>query len=298
MNKITNKCSFVTSTKYLNIKDLILILVVFLLANSVPILGIIFFRNLTSTDPYVFQGIDITLGYILSFFVMVVFLSIYRRYRSKGGDFQRVRTLFKVEKPMPSIILMGVVMVFVAQFISLPLSALFPESYEQYISAIEMLGGYALLLTVFIAPLFEEVIFRGIILNDISKAHGALVAVVASSLFFAAIHLNLVQLGPAFLSALVLGYVYVSSGSLLAVTLIHFVNNASSYLILEVFPSFTPDNILVWINDNVLVYSIMYIVAVILYSVMIFGLVKCCRKHDLITGLKHKNSDMNLNEVQ
>ena len=289
MKEIEEKANFITSGKYLNIKDLLLIFVVFLLSNIIPPFV---FEKIVGGESGVSKGLIMTLNYILSYGVVLLFMFRYRRKRSQNDGYKRVKSIFYVKNPSPSIMLIGLFLVLVAQFLAQPFSWIVPESYAEYVKMIDSLGGYTILLTVLLAPLFEEVLFRGIILQDISRSHGAIVALLVSSLFFALVHLNLVQMVPAFLSALVLGYVYISSQSIRAVVFIHFVSNALSYLILNLFPSFTPENMLLWCKDNTYTYAAIYMVALIIFALMLFRIVKCCRKYDLMTGFRQKSTNI------
>jgi membrane protease YdiL (CAAX protease family) len=83
-----------------------------------------------------------------------------------------------------------------------------------------------------IAPLAEEIFFRGLVFRSYLEAKGPLVAYLASSTVFALLHLNL----PAFLPIMVLGLVlaglYRLTGSLLPGVLAHTLNNGLAFLVL------------------------------------------------------------------
>ncbi len=83
---------------------------------------------------------------------------------------------------------------------------------------------YLLNLTVF-SPIIEEVVFRGIVLNTLRR-FGDSFALFISSLFFALIHMHLLQIPNAFLMGLVIGYFVLYSGSLWTGILIHVINNS------------------------------------------------------------------------
>ena len=107
-----------------------------------------------------------------------------------------------------------------------------PESLRQMMEALS--GGplwAGLLCTAVFAPFFEEWLFRGIVLRGLLGKIGPLGAVLVSSLLFGLIHANLWQGIPAFLMALLFGYVYCKTGSLKLTMLMHAVNNAASILL-------------------------------------------------------------------
>ncbi len=75
-----------------------------------------------------------------------------------------------------------------------------------------------------IAPIVEEVVFRGVIMNTLRR-FGDCFALLISSLLFALVHMNLVQIPNAFIMGLVIGYFTLYSGSLWTGIFIHMLNN-------------------------------------------------------------------------
>lgn len=80
-----------------------------------------------------------------------------------------------------------------------------------------------------IAPIFEELIFRGVILRTLLRYHTTF-AILVSGVLFGMMHMNLVQGIPTMLFGIVLGYVCVKSDSILPCIIIHFLNNFISLL--------------------------------------------------------------------
>ena len=81
-----------------------------------------------------------------------------------------------------------------------------------------------ILLTVILAPLFEELIFRKLLLDRLS-VYGSKFAIIITAVAFGLFHGNLDQFFYAALVGLVLGYVAVKSGNWLYSVLIHMVMN-------------------------------------------------------------------------
>ena len=82
-----------------------------------------------------------------------------------------------------------------------------------------------------LAPLAEEVVFRGAILRTLlgimsKKNHW--VAIMISAAIFGVVHANLAQFINALLMGLLLGWMYYRTGSLLPGILMHFVNNSAA----------------------------------------------------------------------
>lgn len=83
---------------------------------------------------------------------------------------------------------------------------------------------FLILSTCLAAPIFEEVVFRGMIYKVLAK-YNVWMAMVISSLLFGLVHFNLSQGIPAFFMALVLAGAYAKTDSLFVPILIHGINN-------------------------------------------------------------------------
>ena len=88
----------------------------------------------------------------------------------------------------------------------------------------------AVLAAVVVAPLFEELLFRGCIQGGLRRATGSpLVGIVVASTLFASIHLAW-TIPPIFVLSLLFGVVYERTRNLWAVTIMHALFNAFSVL--------------------------------------------------------------------
>ncbi len=86
------------------------------------------------------------------------------------------------------------------------------------------------LLVAVIVPIVEEFIFRGIILRGFLKRYTPFLAVVLSSVLFALMHMNIVQMVTGFLAGLVLGWLYYKTYSLKLVIVAHALHNTLSLI--------------------------------------------------------------------
>jgi membrane protease YdiL (CAAX protease family) len=86
--------------------------------------------------------------------------------------------------------------------------------------------------TILLAPLAEEVLFRGILYSWIKNAGFPLLAFLGTSLLFAGVHLNLLSFPALFLLALILTLLYEKTGNLLAPIAAHSLFNALNLLAL------------------------------------------------------------------
>lgn len=77
-----------------------------------------------------------------------------------------------------------------------------------------------------VAPIVEELIFRGLILQGFRRNYNGFVAVFMSALIFALFHLNPWQLPTTFILGLLLGWVMLRTNNILLAILGHSINNA------------------------------------------------------------------------
>ncbi len=118
--------------------------------------------------------------------------------------------------------------------ITLPISTQIPMS-DAIREAFSMAMGnpsniFSIATLVILAPVFEELIFRGIILNGLLKRYSPVLSIVVSSLLFAAVHLNPWQFVSAFFLGLFIGWVYLRTKSISLAIIIHAFNNFAAIL--------------------------------------------------------------------
>ena len=95
--------------------------------------------------------------------------------------------------------------------------------------AIAMLDPWLVIVAVVIlAPIAEEIFFRGVVFNALLREGGPRWAFIGSSALFAIIHVSLVALLPIFLLGLALAWVYRRTGNLLAPIVMHATVNGIS----------------------------------------------------------------------
>lgn len=80
------------------------------------------------------------------------------------------------------------------------------------------------IMAVFVAPILEEIVFRGVIMNNLRK-YGIRVAIIINSLLFGLSHYNIEMIVPAFLTGIIFSYVAYKYSIKYSI-LIHFFINA------------------------------------------------------------------------
>lgn len=130
-------------------------------------------------------------------------------------------------------------MMLIAEFITsqIPISGPFFGEYYAYFSKMmeQMTNDKAtmIVMAVIMAPIFEEIVFRGIIQKGlINKGTKPGVAIAISSIVFGLVHGNPWQFVGAVLLGSVLGFVYYKTKSLLLPILLHAFNNLCSSLLI------------------------------------------------------------------
>ena len=105
---------------------------------------------------------------------------------------------------------------------SIPTGDMF-ESAMEYFESLPIV--ILLIETCIIAPIFEEVLYRGILLKGLINKYNSKRAIVYSALIFGIAHLNIPQGINAFLLGLILGTVFYYTRSIYLCMIMHFVNN-------------------------------------------------------------------------
>lgn len=79
--------------------------------------------------------------------------------------------------------------------------------------------------TCIIAPIFEEILYRGVLLNGLLKKYNYKKAIIYSALIFGIAHMNLPQGVNAFFLGVIIGLAYYYTRSIYLCMAMHFVNN-------------------------------------------------------------------------
>lgn len=108
----------------------------------------------------------------------------------------------------------------------------FFDSYNQ-VSNLIFGGGFALSLLAVgvLGPMFEEILFRGLVFGELRKITKVRTAIFIQALIFGIYHMNVVQGSYAFVIGIMLGFIYYRSNSIYASMIVHITINSSSVLI-------------------------------------------------------------------
>lgn len=131
---------------------------------------------------------------------------------------------------------------------------------------------YMFAVTGILAPICEEILFRGVVLSGLQKK-GVTFSILISSLMFMLIHLSLHQTLYQFVLGVILALVVVITKNILSSILIHFINNAFVLIINYINPLFFDYKFLS------LNYIILALVLLVVGALLIFELIKMLKKN-------------------
>lgn len=216
----------------INIKDSIVILIkLFLYKVAISIVGYIILEilsviglNKESIEPYIKL-----LGDILAY---VVFVKIYIK---KNKHKLKIKNTLNFKAYSFVVLLLISYILIYDNTLQIFLSNIIKDSWIYEAFAEEMKVPIVALISIsLVAPIFEEIVFRGIILDGLLIKYSPKKAIIISALIFGVIHGNFDQGVNAFLIGIILGIIYFKTKSLLPGILIHFLNN-TFYFITEYY---------------------------------------------------------------
>lgn len=189
------------------------------------------FKNLINDD-LVFTSI---INIIINSFVIFLPFLFFAIYTSKGNDYSSFFTKPKTtNKDTAKYTFFALFLSYVAGFVNLIVSKLFQlligkEPYSPELGTSYGNAAFAIIVeivcTCILTALIEEFAFRGVLLTYLRK-FGDVPAIVISSLVFAVLHGNFVQIPYVFVFSMGLAFVTIKTNSIYPAILVHFINNS------------------------------------------------------------------------
>lgn len=156
----------------------------------------------------------------------VSLLAIYFYIRFRGGRWSFAG--FSAAGFNPNIILSGTVWVIAAQIVLEPLMAMLPSMENAGVGR----GFWACVTAVVLAPVFEEILCRGLVLETVRRRWGDAVAVLISALFFGLVHVEPSTALAGFVVGGIFGTIYIRTHSLFSTIILHSINNAFAFALI------------------------------------------------------------------
>ena len=167
--------------------------------------------------------IRFTISYVLAMSLMLAGVCLYNRFVAHGTE----RIMVRLSGFNPATLLWGLVLIVALSIVLAPLMRLLPEVRTNVPT-----GLISMLCVVVVAPIFEEVLFRGKIFSVFSATLSPLLSALASALLFGVMHGNVAVALEAFVVGIVLSYIYILKGSIFAPILLHIMNNIVAYVMM------------------------------------------------------------------
>lgn len=216
----------------------------------------IFSGKFTSAAPY----IEFAAGVLVKYFIIIIMLKWYSE-KSVDQELSQMRTKKINRKNIISVALIVIAFRIIYDnslyyWVSkVPMPDFIMEAFEAMsIEPITMIFSL-----VIIAPIYEEVVFRGILLKGMASRMNPKLALVVSALFFAILHMNIPQGINAFLLGLIIGAIYLDTGSIYLSILAHLVNNSVGVTISGLFEYISG-------KYSVLLHGLAFVVGIIILS--------------------------------
>lgn len=175
------------------------------------------------------RTIDELLGAILTIInYLIVFWYFRRRSKMQLGKMFALNQRVVFSLPVVVLTMLGAI-ILASEVGNLVLALLPVPQWLNDILADVVLGGGFSMLTVFVVVIipavFEEIMFRGIILRGLLRNYSASVSILVSAVLFGFIHLNPWQFVGGTLIGILLGWVAVKTDSIVPTIVMHFMNN-------------------------------------------------------------------------
>jgi membrane protease YdiL (CAAX protease family) len=145
---------------------------------------------------------------------------------------------------------------FFSGFMSL-IQPLFVKIFDDYSQQVDRLtsgnGILVLLLAIIVAPIAEELVFRGVILHKTLRVMPFLGANLLQALLFGIYHWNFVQGVYAALIGFLLGLIYYKFKTIVAPIILHMLINASAFLAM-LFPNTTSSYLIMTVVGGIFIF--------------------------------------------
>jgi uncharacterized protein len=203
--------------------------------------------------------------YLLAVGISFYIIGLIKKKKTGNNSFN-----FTIEnKRIIPFVIVGIIFLYCG--IISPLTALIPMSESTkvtFMNSGKLPGIFTLFQSVIAAPILEELIFRGIILDGLLKKYSPTKSILISSLIFGLIHLDRFQFVNALLIGIFFGWIYYRSRSLTLSIIIHAVANLASILMRYfIISDSLKDNILLGMYGGImnLIFAVVGSVIILLF---------------------------------
>ena len=216
------------------------------------------------------------LSYTIPFSLTIIFaiwLFLHKGYKNVLPKF----SMSFINAPL---VLYGCVLLILSSVVLEPVISIFPKEWMTTLNKQIGSSGWSILTTIVMAPILEEILFRGVIQGSAMSRFGAMRAIFISSAVFGLIHIMPQQVIYAFVVGLVLGYVYWKTKSIMSVIAIHAFNNSLVFIQKSIFGDDLSNVTVRELIKNDTLYWITYSIITILFITALVLLLQQSSKAD------------------
>jgi membrane protease YdiL (CAAX protease family) len=228
----------------LAMSELLIFLLIFTLSQLA--FGFVFYSIKPLND-----ALNFMLSYVGSMLFTLLIFSLYERLRG----YTRTPIMCSRKGTNPILILRGVLILAALFIVLLPLNTLLPADSRTFPDS-----GWSPFTLCLLAPIFEEVLFRGKLFNLLGRTLQPSQAAMLSALAFGVVHLQPAVIIDGFITGIILSYFYIKCRSILAPIILHAINNTVAFALLSLSYK---DVMLKEYIDNIPYSIVVYMVAAI-----------------------------------
>lgn len=205
---------------------------------------------------YLFNSLNIVQIDTIWIYIVIIFYFIFKLRGQISGVGEDISQLFQpnLVKNVLMIVVLNIFfsygMLYLTNFALNDFSL--PNLFNSFLTT-------SVIASIFISPISEELIFRGVFLNRLRLAVPTVFAVLISSLLFAALH-SVGSIFSAFIFGICVAILYLKTDNIFVPMLIHFLNN----LFAEIILSWDKSNVLFTNSSVMTVMSILAIVSLVI----------------------------------
>ncbi len=221
--------------------------------------------TLLSINLPVSDSVGRVIGYSLGIFLSFLLLYLLTKWKNKSCQFSFKVTNWKL---IPSMIILALLLTILEVIIVIAFANQFPSLAQQRGNNVTFIY---FLQSIIVAPIFEELIFRGIILDNFLKRYSTRIAIFMSAFLFGIIHFNWIYIPLLTASFYIVGWIYSRTKSLLHSIIYHASANFFSvglvyYITNYIFniESFSPSTAEGLNKSEILVLASMFLISAIL----------------------------------
>jgi hypothetical protein len=177
-------------------------------------------------DSKIKQDLITLLGYVVSAGGTLLIITRFKKLRNPQLQTFHIQKSSLVSFLFTAVLTMAVIVIIEPLTTIIPM----PEMFKEILSSMFSKTFPAFITAVIAAPILEELIFRGIILEGLLRNYNPLKAIIITNVLFGVAHLNPWQFIGAFFMGIFISWIYLKTRNLLLPVFIHLLNNLISYL--------------------------------------------------------------------